>query len=125
MNEAKTAALNLTVVRRGGAGFLPVGLGFAHPDGGWRARCWATPGAGRVGVFLPAGVSGELPERLEVRDAFGTRLGSGVFVPGLRGVMLRVNAWPVLREGGCWVRLVIPDGAASVRLDAGRGRSGG
>ncbi|MGM9320583.1 hypothetical protein [Deinococcus aquaticus] len=86
--------------------YLSVGVGWRRPDG-FRVRFWFRPGAGRVGVFLPAGMTGTLPSRVEVHLR-GEPIGSGAFVESLRGVMLTVDAHPP--DG--WCDLVIPANAA-------------
>ncbi|PIG95558.1 hypothetical protein AMD26_020275 [Deinococcus sp. UR1] len=92
-------------------GYVPVGLGWASPEGGWRLRCFARPGAARFGLFLPAGCSGVLPSRVTVHASSGDQVGSGAFVRGLRGVMLQVSAWPAGRSGECWLTARVPEGA--------------
>ncbi|MFB9991003.1 hypothetical protein ACFFLM_03275 [Deinococcus oregonensis] len=101
--SGKAADLCVTVLRGGGQGYAALGLGWEDPEGGWRLRCWAKPGAGRIGLFLPEGRSGVLPTRVTVHTSAGERLGSGAYVPGLRGVMIRADAWPTLEGGGCWL----------------------
>lgn len=98
-----TAAVNVTLLPSRG-GYRPLGLGWTRPFG-FRVHCWDRPGVGRVGLFLPAGVSGALPVRVQLRGDLG-RLGSGVLVPGLRAVLLTFEAFP----GNGWFDVVIPDG---------------
>ena len=98
-----TAAVNVTLLTSRG-GYRPLGLGWSRPFG-FRVHCWDRPGAGRAGLFLPAGVSGALPGRVQLRGDLG-RLGSGVLVPGLRAVLLTFEAFPA----NGWFDVVIPDG---------------
>lgn len=98
-----TAAVNVTLLTSRG-GYRPLGLGWTRPFG-FRVHCWDRPGVGRVGLFLPAGMSGALPGRVQLRGDLG-RLGSGVLVPGLRAVLLTFEAFPV----SGWFDVVIPDG---------------
>lgn len=98
---------------------MPVGLGWVNEAGGWRLWCWARPGAGRLGMFILAGLIGQLP--LRARVMLGEeRLGSGVFVPGLRGVMLRMEAWPAMPGGECWMQLVVLEGVGFAEVEAAR-----
>lgn len=111
-----TAAVNVTLLTSRG-GYRPLGLGWTRPFG-FRVHCWDRPGVGRAGLFLPAGVSGALPVRVQLRGDLG-RLGSGVLVPGLRAVLLTFEAFPV----SGWFDVVIPDGvplrAVTARRHAG------
>ncbi|WP_407571644.1 hypothetical protein [Deinococcus altitudinis] len=101
--------LNVSLVRPAGGGYAPLGLCFRSETPSpcdYRMLLWGRPGDGRVGLFVPAGVSGRLPERVVLSDSSERRLGSGVFVPGLRGVMLRLGALPSENaEGEIWLRV--------------------
>ncbi|MBX8463523.1 hypothetical protein [Deinococcus sp. RIT780] len=99
--DGASACVNVTMLTSRG-GYRPVGLGWSRPFG-FRVHCWDRPGVGRVGLFLPAGVSGQLPSRVQLRGDLG-RLGSGVLVPGLRAVLLSFEAFPV----NGWFDVVIP-----------------
>lgn len=122
--SGKPADLCLTILKTGG-GYLRAGLAWEAEAGVWRVRAWARPGAGRLGVFLPEGRSGTLPERLTLHDQGGTQVGSGWYVPGLRGVIFQVWAWPHMTGEGCWLRLREPEGAARVRVEARRSAGAG
>jgi hypothetical protein len=106
--NGKATDVCMTVLRAGvrGQGYVVLGLGWEHPDGGWRLRCWAKRGAGRVGLFLPEGRG-------------------GAFVSGLRGVMIQVDPWPRLEGGGYWLLIWVPSGTQRVDVTASRGTVAG
>lgn len=79
--SSKPADLCLTVLTTGG-GYLRAGLAWEAEAGVWRVRAWARPGAGRLGVFLPEGRSGRLPERLTLHDQGERMWGPGVTCRG-------------------------------------------
>jgi len=101
--------LNVSLVRSGRDGFAPLGLCFARTDGErgrYRMLLWGRPGDGRVGLFVPRGVDGRLPDRVCVTDGADRRLGSGKFVGGLRAVMLRLEALPLENSAGeLWLQV--------------------
>lgn len=115
--RGKPADLCLTLLTARG-GYLSAGLAWTAAPGVWRVRAWMQPGGGRLGVFLPEGRGGTLPERLTLHDQRGAQVGSGCFVPGLRGVIFQVWAWPHMTGEGCWLRLREPEGVTRVRVDA-------
>ncbi|GGM60414.1 hypothetical protein GCM10008956_40120 [Deinococcus arenae] len=117
--SGRTPDVFVTSVRSDGAGYAAVGLGWALPEGGWRVRCASRPGAGRLGVFLPPGVSGVLPARVTVHASSGEQIGSGALVAGLRAVMLQMSAWPG-RGGACWMQVRVPVGVGFVPVSAAR-----
>ncbi|UQN08766.1 hypothetical protein [Deinococcus sp. QL22] len=73
-------------------------------------------------LFLPENQIGQLPSRVTVHTSGGERLGSGAFVPALWGVMLRVDAWPTLVGGGCWLLARVPEGVGMVDVPSVRRR---
>jgi hypothetical protein len=109
-----TTQLNVSLIRRGGGGYAPLGLCFAQEEDrsfAYRMVRWGQPGDGRAGLFFPPGVGGRLPERVCLQSPFGERLGSGSFVAGLRAVMLRLDALPQPNASGeIWLRVCVAPG---------------
>ncbi|MGY2894929.1 hypothetical protein [Deinococcus sp. UYEF24] len=101
-------SLNVSLLRPSGGGYAPLGLCFQSEGTSpcdYRMLLWDRPGDGRVGLFVPAGVTGRLPGRVVLSDSSERRLGSGVFVPGMRGMMLRLEALPPENgDGEIWLR---------------------
>ncbi|PTA66610.1 hypothetical protein C8263_17055 [Deinococcus arcticus] len=56
---------------------------------------------------------------MTVHASSGDRIGSGAFVPGLRGVMVQVSAWPRLVDGGCWLLVRVPGDARMMPVPVG------